>query len=109
MKRSLVVFAMLAVAAKGGNPDADVIAAAKAEIGHHLRDPQSAQFRDVHVIAGALNGRRVCGQVNAKNGYGGYGGFSRFAYESSFKDVRFSTGDDLMFEAYSEGCWPSAM
>ncbi|MBK3463049.1 hypothetical protein [Pseudomonas haemolytica] len=41
-----------------------------------LKDPASAQFKDVRIadVTGA-----VCGQVNAKNSYGGYSGFARFA------------------------------
>lgn len=38
-----------------------------------LKDPSSAQFRNVQVVEGA-----VCGEINGKNGYGAYTGFSRF-------------------------------
>jgi hypothetical protein len=41
-----------------------------------LKDPESAQFRNVAVyydIAPA-----VCGEVNSKNSFGGYAGFQRF-------------------------------
>lgn len=38
-----------------------------------LRDPSSAQFRNV-----ARHGIFVCGEINGKNGYGAYNGFVRF-------------------------------
>lgn len=38
-----------------------------------LRDPSSAQFREVEAVDGA-----VCGEINGKNAYGGYAGFTRF-------------------------------
>lgn len=38
-----------------------------------LRDPSSAQFRNV-----ARHGIFVCGEINGKNGYGAYNGFMRF-------------------------------
>jgi hypothetical protein len=39
-----------------------------------LRDPQSAQFRNIKA-----NDKHVfCGEVNSKNGFGGYGGFTKF-------------------------------
>jgi hypothetical protein len=44
-------------------------------VARDLRDPESAQFRDVehHPENGA-----VCGQVNGKNAYGGYAGYVDF-------------------------------
>jgi hypothetical protein len=42
-----------------------------------LRDPDSAQFRDVRFYSGGPT-PVVCGEVNSKNGFGGYGGFQRF-------------------------------
>lgn len=46
-----------------------------------LRDPRSAQFRNVRMI---VNGGTsvVCGEVNARNGYGGYNGFEPFSIRS---------------------------
>lgn len=42
-----------------------------------LRDPDSAQFRDIKIGTGD-DAHFVCGYVNAKNGFGGYIGFTRF-------------------------------
>ncbi|WP_420137867.1 hypothetical protein [Sphingomonas sp.] len=42
-----------------------------------LNDPASAQFRNVQAFP-----KGVCGEVNAKNGFGGYVGFRRFIYRT---------------------------
>jgi len=51
-----------------------------------LKDPDSAKFRNVHFVEIKMNGLGryqkagyVCGEVNAKNGFGAYGGFQKFA------------------------------
>lgn len=46
---------------------------AKKLVARDLKDPASAQFRDVHA-----NGPAVCGEINSKNSYGAYVGFRRF-------------------------------
>lgn len=53
------------------------IAAVETAVREGLKDPQSAQFRNVK---GGQNGGSVtvCGEVNARNSYGGYPGFSPF-------------------------------
>lgn len=43
-----------------------------------LRDPGSAQIRDLRFVNGK-GGETLCGEVNAKNAYGGYVGFKPFA------------------------------
>lgn len=44
-----------------------------------LKDPESAQFRDVKFKKAPESGSwHMCGYVNAKNAFGGYVGFSRF-------------------------------
>lgn len=48
-----------------------------------LKDPESAQFRNIKIVkseklSGAYNGGYVCGEFNAKNGFGAYAGFHRF-------------------------------
>lgn len=42
-----------------------------------LRDPESADFRDVIVVHKGSD-VTVCGSVNAKNGFGGFSGYSDF-------------------------------
>lgn len=54
---------------------------AKQRIAAQLRDPSSAEFRGLELrryVFEAQPGTAVCGEVNAKNGFGGYAGFSRF-------------------------------
>lgn len=44
-----------------------------------LKDPNSADFKDVRHVG---EGRALCGQVNAKNSYGGYSGFKAFVADA---------------------------
>jgi hypothetical protein len=47
----------------------------KAQVAAELRDPSSAQFRNIR------EGTEVaCGEVNAKNAFGAYTGFRKFTY-----------------------------
>jgi hypothetical protein len=45
-------------------------------VGASLREPSSAEFRNVKVYRSVLP--VVCGEVNGKNGFGGYAGYQRF-------------------------------
>ena len=56
-----------------GNEHAGVMKAVAAE----LRDPASAQFRDIQ-----QGTTTACGEVNGKNAMGGYAGFKKFAYRN---------------------------
>lgn len=42
-----------------------------------LKDPGSAQFRSVGIYS-SRRGTVICGEVNAKNGFGGYQGYRGF-------------------------------
>jgi hypothetical protein len=55
-----------------------------------LRDPGSAEFRNVRFYSGG-KAPAVCGEVNAKNGFGGYTGSKRFI--ASGEDLAFVEGD----------------
>lgn len=60
--------------------EAEVIADAQRVAAERLKDPSSAQFRNVRVqqyLQGPL--KIVCGELNAKYSYGGYVGFRQFA------------------------------
>jgi hypothetical protein len=50
----------------------------KLRVRNSLKDPNSAEFKDVRWVAG----KALCGQVNAKNSYGGYVGFKFFVADS---------------------------
>jgi hypothetical protein len=63
----------------------------KAAVAYHMKDPNSAQFRNLYVARNAVNGSELlCGEVNVKNGFGGYVGFTPFAaYEDGRKKGEF--------------------
>lgn len=66
----LVAVTVLCVGLAGcGGPVSD----AKKLVAHDLKDPSSAQFREIKTVADT-----VCGEVNAKNAYGAYVGFKHF-------------------------------
>lgn len=52
---------------------------AKAAVRNAMRDPASAQFRDVKEDGTCDGVAYVHGWANGKNGYGGFGGFKIFA------------------------------
>jgi hypothetical protein len=52
------------------------ITLAKSEVLAKLRDPNSAQFRNII----EKNSGAVCGEFNSKNGFGGYDSFAPFLY-----------------------------
>lgn len=43
-----------------------------------LKDPDSANFKDLYKVGREGEEPTICGQVNAKNSYGGYIGFKSF-------------------------------
>lgn len=49
----------------------------KRGVAQDLKDPSSAEIRDVKVVEGP-GGRFLCGEVNGKNSYGAYAGFVPF-------------------------------
>lgn len=57
--------------------DARYITENEARVTAKLKDPESAQFRDVYV-SNSFGIPLVCGEVNAKNSFGGYTGYQRF-------------------------------
>lgn len=64
-----------------GGGDA-VIEASKASVRDQYKDPFSVQFRDIRIVK-IETGYIVCGEANAKNGYGAYVGFKPFAASPS--------------------------
>lgn len=51
---------------------------AKEMVRRELKDPNSAEFRDIYQVSLPKGGTKVCGWVNSKNSFGGYVGFRRF-------------------------------
>jgi hypothetical protein len=70
------VYAASAAWQRMGEPSPFVGVEAKAAVAASLRDPSSAEFRNI--MAGT---HATCGEVNGRNAYGAYAGFKRFVYE----------------------------
>jgi hypothetical protein len=87
MKSYVVFLAVVVLVACGdrtsGSSDtsfeADQVRDAKSAVANSLKDPDSAQFRNV-----VYRAPHVCGEVNAKNGFGGYAGFKKFGWNSAY-------------------------
>lgn len=102
---SLLLLVLISLTSCKPSPDPDILAAEEA-VKSKLKDPESAQFRNVvkytssHYESG--HNTAVCGEVNSKNGFGGYVGFTEFmvippglallqeSYESIFADMKAS-------------------
>lgn len=69
------------------SPDQILIEKGKDVIKNLLKDPESAQFRNVHIKPGT--DWVVQGEVNAKNSYGAYIGFDKWFYDSKEKEFAF--------------------
>ena len=78
-----------------------------AALKERLRDPESAQFTDIHYGTISSEGRSavvVCGRVNSKNGFGGMTGSQRFIGLSSAVFLE-EEGASAVNEAWrSAGC-----
>lgn len=89
MKKALLkaaCFLFIASAAAGANAapkQKSPVDAAKAAVKDILKDPASAQFKNVKINSVG----DVCGQYNAKNSMGGYGDFEYFRYEVKTKHL----------------------
>lgn len=83
MRVVLVVVACLALAGCKDN----LVETVKQQAAAQLRDPSSAQFRNV-----TRNQVFVCGEINGKNAYGAYVGFKRFYGTESTATI--DPGDD---------------
>jgi hypothetical protein len=78
--------------------------AAREKVSVFLKDPGSAQFKGERV------GREkaVCGQVNAKNGFGGYTGFSSYvapAGDVAYIDPGSEKSDSIATHGFSDAWW----
>jgi hypothetical protein len=80
---------------------AETIVAAKRAVRGELKDPDSAQFKDVRANYTEEFGVVACGRVNARNDFGGYTGFRRFV----FGDGRvILEGRNNVADAWVEAC-----
>lgn len=57
------------------------LSSAKKEIERSIKDPAAVQYRNLKLAKHSNFGYTVCGELNAKNGFGAYVGFKRFIYQ----------------------------
>lgn len=81
MRALIAATLMLATATAQAAPPPPNARAIQQAVAAELRDPGAAQFRGIRVIATTEAGANVCGEVNAKNGYGGFTGWQPFFAE----------------------------
>jgi hypothetical protein len=81
----------------------DFVGLAKSAISSTLKDPSSAQFRNLYISTESLG--VLCGEINAKNAYGAYVGFRRFysTGKGGGLDLIEQADDDSVFAHM----WPS--
>lgn len=82
----------------------DLVYEAKKTVAASLKDPDSAQFRDVFFNETAKGGSVVCGQVNSKNSLGAYTGFQRFI--SNGQTTFLEEKDSNIGETWAQVCLP---
>jgi hypothetical protein len=83
MLAAIIIFLIVAtpIATHGAPADNNVdprIEAAKTVVRDRLKDPDSAQFKNVVVIQNSVGETTICGLYNARNSFGGYIGFKQF-------------------------------
>lgn len=90
---------LLAVVMLGGCGALDQFADAKEIAAADLKDPASAQFRDMR----RCNLGIITGEMNARNSFGGYVGFERFWIDEGKRfTLMESTPEE--FDRYSKAC-----
>lgn len=83
--RTVMIISMCLSLAACGSTEADtkadkqrwMIEKTKTAVQQRLKDPESAEFSDVHTVE-YQGATVVCGHVNAKNSFGGKSGMQRF-------------------------------
>ncbi len=88
--KKLIVLALSTLLLAGCKPSEEkATEIAKKEISSVMKDPESVKFRNIKYIKDNdnddyINGN-VCGEYNAKNGYGAYTGYKPFLIKISMK------------------------
>lgn len=62
-----------------------------------MKDPNSVEFRNVRESI-YQGDPYVCGEVNAKNGFGAYGGYKRFVSDKYGYDIHLDDSNDPLFD-----------
>ncbi len=84
----LVCIALAGCGSKQAAAGMIMVSAAKDAVSASMKDPNSVEFqnvRTVDLVTEAGTGLIVCGEFNAKNGFGGYSGFEKFAWHPDGK------------------------
>ncbi len=81
--------------------------AARQAVTDKLRDPSSAQFRNVRRIAHSNGSTMFCGEVTGRNAYGGMSGCQRFeaGVGTTGNATAMIDGGEELNAAYFEGAW----
>lgn len=74
------------------NKKSAAVAKGKSAVANMLKDPGSAQFRNVRLVPYG-QGSVICGEVNGKNSYGGYVGFKAFVAGINFAEMERTGGE----------------
>ena len=80
---------------------AETIVAAKRAVRASLKDPDSAQFKDVYANYTEEFLVVACGRVNSKNSLGGYTGYKRFVSNGKSAIIE---GRDNVADAWEGAC-----
>ncbi|MBH4360731.1 hypothetical protein I5R38_25710 [Pseudomonas aeruginosa] len=80
---------------------AETIIAAQRAVRASLKDPDSAQFKDVYANYTEEFQVVACGRVNSKNSLGGYTGFKRFVSNGKSAIIE---GRDNVADAWAGAC-----
>ena len=80
---------------------AETIVAAQRAVRASLKDPDSAQFKDVYANYTEEFQVVACGRVNSKNSLGGYTGFKRFVSNGKSAVIE---GRDNVADAWAGAC-----
>lgn len=86
---------------------ASYIALNQERIKVRLKDPESAQFRNVFVSNTSYisdDTPVICGEINAKNSFGGYTGFERFVSHGSVQLLETNMADGEMGKIWAQDC-----
>ena len=82
--------------------DDQMIADAIESVKTQLKDPYSANFRDVRANISEVGKPVVCGSVNAKNSYGAYSGYKRFYFTARDKPASIEDQSNPVFSVIYE-------
>ena len=103
MKKRWLLAAMIALGSCS-DPAKSYIAEAEKAVSENLRDPASAEFRNVSYRQANTGAHVVCGEVNGRNGFGGYAGFQQFIWHSGNVMIDTEPGDLVFTRRRLELC-----